>query len=67
MIAIPLALVVLLVMLASIVLRFEWAQKILDKVKAFIFWNFLIRYYQVSYINFQYASLAKLFEPLPVT
>jgi hypothetical protein len=54
------------IVVAAFFYKFNKIQKVkevLKKVIDFFFWNFLIRYFQVSFINFNYAALVSIQNP----
>jgi len=58
---------IVLLILLLVVLRFACRHPkvvaIVQKVKNFLFWNFLIRYFQASYLNFNFSALYSVFNP----
>ena len=38
-------------------------QQILLKIRNFLFWNFLIKYFQVAYLDFNFSSLNIISDP----
>jgi hypothetical protein len=53
----------LLVLVIYVMRKFNLSEKMnkfVNKIIKYIFWNFLIRYSQVSFINFSYASLTSV-------
>ena len=61
------SLAILIILVLSVVILIvrklnlsEKIRKFVNKVFRLIFWNFLIRYLQVSFINFNYASLTSV-------
>jgi len=61
LIAGPLLGVVLIVLLALKLLKNKYLINLMTKIKSALFWNYLIAYFQASYINYQFKSCAKLF------
>ena len=55
--------VLALIVVILVIRKFKISGKLknlVNKVLKFVFWNFLIRYLQVSFINFNYASLTSV-------
>ena len=56
---------ILALLLLLIVLRFSCRYPkvvaTVQKVKDFLFWNFLIRYFQASFLNFNFSALITIF------
>ena len=55
--------VLLIILVIFVVKKFNLSKKlktVLEKVFKYIFWNFLIRYLQVAFINLNYASLTSV-------
>ena len=52
---------VLLLITARFTCRHPKVVQLVQKAKDFLFWNFLIRYFQASYLNFNHAALTKIF------
>ena len=62
--AIGIALVVLIIILAVIITRSSpRAYDFFSQVKQTIFWNFLIRYFQASFIGFNFTALVIVIKP----
>ena len=62
---ISLAILIILVLIAAVLViqKFKLSEKLkglVNKVFKFIFWNFLIRYMQVAFINMNYSSLTSV-------
>lgn len=55
------ALVIVTLLIARCLVKNKKVLLFLLKVKDFLFWNFLIRYFQASYINFNFAAVACIY------
>ena len=52
---------VLILIAARFACRHPKVVPLVQKVKEFLFWNFLIRYFQASYLNFNFTALHIMF------
>jgi hypothetical protein len=65
---VSLAILIILVLAVAVLLirKFNLSEKLknfADKVIRFVFWNFLIRYFQVAFLNLNFASLTSVLVP----
>ena len=60
---IGIVLLILLLVVLKFACRHPKVVAIVQKVKEFLFWNFLIRYFQASYLNFNFSAFNLIFNP----
>ena len=58
---------VIFVVIMKMVCRHQKIQTVLQKVKKILIWNFIIRYFYASYLNFLFGALATLTNPQSLT